>query len=69
TLEFRKDVSDQRRKEVLADLPEAMKRKIGIYVDFVDVPFGTIPRVDYKVRRWTDERSTGLERVEFLEKK
>jgi len=69
TLEFRKDVPEQRRKSLLAELPEAMKQKIGIHVDFKELPFGTIPRADYKVRRWTDDRITGLERVEFLEKK
>jgi len=31
-------------------------------------PLGTIPRFEYKVRRWTDERIKGLERVKYLEK-
>jgi phenylacetate-CoA ligase len=70
SLEFRRDLTDpERKQQILRELPEIMKRKIGVSVDFEEVPFGTIPRVDYKVRRWTDERETGLERVEFLEKK
>jgi hypothetical protein len=33
-----------------------------------EVPSGTLPRFEYKVRRWTDERVEGLERVKYLEK-
>ena len=33
-----------------------------------EVPHGTLPRFEYKVRRWTDERVEGLERVKYIEK-
>ena len=33
-----------------------------------DVPYGTLPRFEYKVRRWTDERIEGLERIKYIEK-
>ena len=68
-LEFRNEVDEAMKKRILEELPQAMKQKIGVSVDFEEVRFGTIPRVDYKVRRWTDERTSGLERVEFLEKR
>lgn len=69
SFEFRADVGPEVRRRITSGLREVMKAKIGVSVEFEEVPFGTIPRVDYKVRRWTDERIAGLERVEFLEKK
>jgi hypothetical protein len=32
------------------------------------VPYGTLPRFDYKVRRWADERVEGWEQVKYFEK-
>jgi hypothetical protein len=37
-------------------------------MDVEAVPHGTLPRFDYKVRRWTDERLEALEQVKFPEK-
>jgi hypothetical protein len=33
-----------------------------------EAPAGTLPRFEYKARRWTDERISGLERVKYIEK-
>lgn len=32
------------------------------------VPHGTLPRFEYKVRRWADERVEDLERIKYIEK-
>jgi hypothetical protein len=33
-----------------------------------EVPYGTLPRFGYKMRRWTDERIEGLKGVKYIEK-
>jgi hypothetical protein len=33
-----------------------------------EVPYDTLPRFEYKVRRWTDARIEGLERIKYIEK-
>jgi phenylacetate-coenzyme A ligase PaaK-like adenylate-forming protein len=44
------------------------KVKPQVTMKFEAVPHGTLPRFEYKVRRWTDERVEGLERVKYIEK-
>jgi len=39
-----------------------------VTMDVEEVPHGTLPRFEYKARRWSDERTKGMEQVKFLEK-
>jgi phenylacetate-CoA ligase len=63
--EFRKSaLGKEARKSVLAKLRAKLKETTQVTMDIEEVPYGTVPRVQYKVRRWTDERHEGLEKAQ-----
>ncbi len=67
--EFSQKVADPALKErILAALPLELHDRTGIHFDVEEVPYGTLPRFDYKSRRWTDERISGLQQVRFVER-
>jgi hypothetical protein len=37
-------------------------------MEVAEVPWGTIPRFEYKAIRWNDDRQQGLTKVKFTEK-
>jgi hypothetical protein len=41
---------------------------IQVCVALEEIPYGTLQRFEYKVRRWTDERIEDLERIKYIEK-
>ncbi len=45
-----------------------IKEMTQVSMTLEEVPYGTLPRFEYKVRRWTDERIEGLERIKYIEK-
>jgi phenylacetate-CoA ligase len=68
-LEFSQKVRDQALKQrILASLPVELHDRTGIHMDVEEVSYGTLPRFDYKSRRWTDERISGLQQVRFVER-
>ena len=69
SVEFKKmKMDDETKQSVLRKLSEKIKEATQVTMAVEEVPYGTIPRFEYKVRRWTDERIKGLERVKYLEK-
>ena len=69
SVEFKKmKMDDETKQSVLRKLSEKIKEATQVTMALEEVPHGTIPRFEYKVRRWTDERIKGLERVRYLEK-
>jgi phenylacetate-CoA ligase len=69
SVEFKKmPLANERKSEILQKLRKKIKEKTQVSMEVEDVPYGTLPRFEYKVRRWTDERITGLERVKYIEK-
>ncbi len=67
--EFSQKVGDASLKErIRAALPAELHDRTGIHFDVEEAPYGTLPRFDYKSRRWTDERITGLQQVRFVER-
>jgi phenylacetate-CoA ligase len=69
SVEFKKTAMDNETKpDILRKLSEKIKEATQVTMAVDEVPHGTIPRFEYKVRRWTDERIQGLERVKYLEK-
>jgi phenylacetate-CoA ligase len=69
SVEFKKiTMDDKARLALLRKLSEKIKEATQVTMAVEEVPYGTIPRFEYKVRRWTDERIKGLERVKYLEK-
>ena len=67
--EFKKEtLGEPRRESVLTRLREKLKETTQVTMEIEAVPHGTLPRFEYKVRRWTDERLEGLEQVNYCEK-
>ena len=68
-LEFKKmDIDEKTKTNIIRRLGERIKEMTQVTMQIEEVPQGTLPRFEYKVRRWTDERVEGLERVKFIEK-
>jgi phenylacetate-CoA ligase len=70
SVEFKKAVVDPEIKErLILRLSEELLAKMGLHMEVVETPPGTVEHFEYKARRWTDERIQGLERVKFVERK
>lgn len=69
SFEFKQNVIDESlKKHIAAELPGKLRDKVGLGMNVIAAPYGTIERFDYKTRRWVDERKTGLNQVKFIEK-
>lgn len=69
SVEFKKGaMQDKARSDILKRLYDIIKERTQVTMKVEEVPYGTLPRFEYKARRWTDERIKGLERVKYLEK-
>jgi phenylacetate-CoA ligase len=69
SVEFKKmPLDDDLKHSVLEKLYEKIKEMTQVTMKVEEVPYGTLPRFEYKVRRWTDDRVKGLERVKYIEK-
>ena len=68
-VEFKKTpLDDQVKGDILRNLSGKIKEATQVTMKLEEVPHGTLPRFEYKVRRWNDERVEGLERVKYIEK-
>jgi phenylacetate-CoA ligase len=68
-VEFKKMPLDVKTKaNILRKLSGKIKEMTQVTMKIEEVPHGTLPRFEYKARRWTDERIEGLERVKYLER-
>ena len=61
-------LEDSAKTVILHRLAAQIKEKTQVSMALEEVPYGTLPRFEYKVRRWTDERIEGLERIKYIEK-
>ena len=69
SIEFKKTGLEESVKAVIVGkLGEKIKAMTQVTMQLAEVPEGSLPRFEYKVRRWTDERIEGLQRVKFIEK-
>jgi len=69
TVEFKKTpLEDKSNATILKRLSDKIKEATQVTMRVEEVPHGTLPRFEYKSRRWTDERVEGLERVKYVEK-
>jgi phenylacetate-CoA ligase len=69
SLEFKKIALDDAAKTtILRRLGAKIKEMTQVSMALEEVPYGTLPRFEYKVRRWTDERLEGLDRIKYIEK-
>ena len=68
-VEFAKpSLDDESRSEILNQLGNKIKEMTQVTMKIEEVPPGSLPRFEYKARRWTDDRITGLDRVQYIEK-
>ncbi|MBW2472528.1 MAG: AMP-binding protein [Deltaproteobacteria bacterium] len=69
SLEFKKTAPDDSAKTaILHQLAAKIKEMTQVSMVCEEVPYGTLPRFEYKVRRWTDARIEGLDRIKYIEK-
>ena len=69
SFEFKKTgLDDKNKSAILLRLAGRIKETTQVSMQLEEVPHGSLPRFEYKVRRWTDERIEGLERVKYIEK-
>lgn len=69
SFEFKKiALNSDAKAAIIKKLGSKVKEMTQVTMQLEEVPHGTLPRFEYKVRRWTDERVEGLERVKFIEK-
>jgi phenylacetate-CoA ligase len=69
SLEFKKTaLEDPAKESILNRLGAKIKEMTQVSMALEEVPYGSLPRFEYKVRRWTDERIEGLERIKYIEK-
>ncbi|MFQ5484595.1 MAG: phenylacetate--CoA ligase family protein [Desulfobacterales bacterium] len=68
-VEFAKpSLDDQIRSTILNQLGNKIKEMTQVTMKIEEVSAGSLPRFEYKARRWTDERIKGLDRVKYIEK-
>jgi phenylacetate-CoA ligase len=69
SLEFKQTALDDSAKAaILLRLGVKIKEMTQVSMALEEVTYDTLPRFEYKVRRWTDERLEGLERIKYIEK-
>jgi phenylacetate-CoA ligase len=68
SLEFKPDagLSEQRRRERVADVSREIQAKLNVRMDLKEVSYLSLPRFEFKVRRWTDERRSGRKVVRYV---
>jgi phenylacetate-CoA ligase len=67
-LEFRpaEPFSAEHKTRRLADLSREIQTKLNVRMELREVPYKTLPRFEFKVRRWTDERRSGRKVVRYV---
>lgn len=69
SVEFKQIPLDEKTKaQILTRLSARIKEMTQVTMKLEELSYGTLPRFEYKVRRWTDERIEGLEQVKYIEK-
>jgi phenylacetate-CoA ligase len=68
SLEFKPDgdLSDDRKRERINAISREIQTKLNVRMDLKEVPYLTLPRFEFKVRRWTDERRSGRKFVRYV---
>jgi phenylacetate-CoA ligase len=58
-VEFTRPLGDEEQGHWLETLGEALRRTVGLSFTLEAVPIGSLPKTDFKIRRWTDDREAG----------
>ena len=54
---------DEAQNQIFNDLKKELRQGVGISMNLIEAPQGSLERFVFKTRRWTDKRKEGLERV------
>ncbi len=67
SLEFRPtcDWDTETRRRHIAALADEIQAKLNVRLAIEEVPYLTVPRFEFKTRRWTDERRAGRSFVKY----
>lgn len=67
SVEFRPscDWSAEQRKRHLSKLADEIQAKLNVRLAIEEVPYLSVPRFEFKTRRWTDERRAGRSFVKY----
>jgi phenylacetate-CoA ligase len=63
-IEFVPDCPAERRGALAIELQTIIRERVGVRMDCVEAA-DALPRFEFKVRRWTDERNAGRQRVHY----
>jgi len=66
-IEFHPEVDGERRAALLRNISLQLRNQIGVSMQVAEAT-EPLPRFEFKVRRWTDKRREGLQRVLYTEK-
>lgn len=67
SLEFKSFVSEDRKQEMICSLEDQIRHKVGVRMKITEAK-ESLPRFEFKVRRWTDERSKDRDRIFYTAK-
>ncbi len=62
TIEYKADVPAERRLALKPELETTIRSRVGVFMEIAEAQ-SMLPRFEFKVRRWTDERKLGRQRV------
>ena len=65
SVEFKKGVSAEKKRKISEKMVNRIQEKVGIRMNIEECPPEGIQRIEFKGKRWIDERIKGLERKSF----
>ena len=67
TIEFKSNTgfSDSEKARRVKEISLEINHKVNVRMDVREVPYLTLPRFEFKTRRWTDERRAGRDFIRY----
>jgi phenylacetate-CoA ligase len=67
TIEFKSNTgfSDSEKARRVKEISLEINQKVNVRMDVREVPYLTLPRFEFKTRRWTDERRAGRDFIRY----
>ena len=64
-VELKPECAPDVKADILRQMATQLRDKVGVRMDIQEAPVGSLPRFDFKARRWNDERVKKLGEVKF----
>lgn len=61
-VEFKLATSAERKADLKSEVETSIQKRLGVHMEFIEAEV-SLPRFEFKARRWTDERKQSRERV------